>query len=234
MVLISVGGGGLCAGVAIALKETNPKIRVIGVEPASLPSMRAALDGGGVREVAEAWTLADGIAVRKVGDLTHACVSRYVDDVISISEESIASAILTLLEQDKTVAEGAGAAPVAALLEGRVSGIVGKKVCAVISGGNIDVNVISRIIERGLVAAGRLHRMKLVVTDTPGSLAKLLSLIGRLRANVLEINHDRAFTSGSAFGTVFVSLSLETRGREHIDDLRVALQTEGYAILLEE
>ena len=230
-VLVAIGGGGLISGVACAIKETNPKIKVIGVEPEVLASMQMAMTSGFPVEVPAATTLADGVAVRKVGALTLANVSHYVDDIVTVGEEDIANAILTLLEQEKTVAEGAGAAAVAALIENRVPSLRGKKVCPIVCGGNIDVNVIARIIERGLVAAGRLWRVEVVITDTPGSLASLLSLIGELRANVLEVYHNRTFTSGKSFGSTHIELKLETRGGEHLEEIREKLAARGYAIV---
>ena len=229
-VVIAIGGGGLISGVACALKETNPKIKVIGVEPAVLPSMKTALQQGAPIELPEATTLADGVAVRRVGDLTLANVARYVDDIVTVSEEQIAGTILTLLEQEKTVAEGAGAASVAALLHHQIPSLQGKKVCPIICGGNIDVNVIARIIERGLVAAGRLWQLQITITDTPGSLATLLTHLGKMRANVLEVAHNRTFTSGLSFGSTHVQLRLETRGATHITEIRSRLESLGYSI----
>lgn len=231
VVLVAIGGGGLISGIAAAIKETNPKIRVIGVEPSVLPSMKRALEHGSPTELGEATTLADGIAVRRVGELTLANVRRYVDDIVTVSEEQIANAILTLLEQDKTVAEGAGAAPVAALLAGLIPNISNKRVCPVICGGNIDVNVIARIIERGLAAAGRLYQINVVIVDRPGSLAQLLTHLGKLNVNVLEVAHNRMFTSGLSFGSTQVELRLETRGHEHIAQIRERLQGLGYDVL---
>lgn len=155
VVVVPVGGGGLISGMAAALKETNPRIRIIGVEPEVLPSMRHALEENGPVEIPAAQTIADGIAIRRVGRYTHANVARYVDEIVSVSEEEIANAILVCLEEEKFMVEGAGAAAVAALLAGKLPDIAGRRVCLVISGGNIDVNVISRIIERGLVGVGR-------------------------------------------------------------------------------
>lgn len=230
-VVVPIGGGGLAAGVAVALKETNPKIRVIGVEVESLASMKGAIEAGAVYELPEATTICDGIAVRRVGEVCFQTVRRYVDDIVVVNEEEVANAILDLLEQEKTVAEGAGAAAVAALIAGRVSNIEGKRVAAIVSGGNIDVNVIARIIERGLVAAGRIYRIDLQLGDTPGSLAQVLTLIGGMRANVLEIYHNRTFAGGGALGTTIVEMKLETRGEQHIAQLREALGLAGYSIL---
>lgn len=230
-VLVSIGGGGLISGVAAAIKSINPKIRVIGVEPEVMPSMKTALATGHPVSLEPALTLADGIAVRRVGDLTLANVQHWVDDIVTVSEEQIANAILTLLEQDKTVAEGAGAAPVAALMAEVVPNIRGKRVCPIICGGNIDVNVIARIIERGLVAAGRLYQLCVVITDSPGSLAQLLVLLGSLNVNVLEVAHNRTFLSGRAFGSTRVELKLETRGGEHIEMIRDMLGCGGFEVI---
>lgn len=231
VVVVAIGGGGLISGIAAAIKETNPKIRVIGVEPVVLPSMSQALSSGAPVELSEATTLADGVAVRRVGELTLANVEHYVDDIVTVSEEQIANAILTLLEQEKTVAEGAGAAPVAALLAGMIPNIHRKRVCPVICGGNIDVNVIARIIERGLVAAGRLYRLEVVITDRPGSLAALLTQLGKLKVNVLEVSHNRTFASGLSFGSTHVELKLETRGLEHIEHIRQRLTSQGFEVV---
>lgn len=230
VILVAVGGGGLISGVATAIKETNPKIKIIGIEPKNIPSMQQAIAHGSPVEVPNAKTLADGIAVRRVGELTLRQVNRYVDDIILVEEEQIANAILVLLEQEKTVAEGAAAATVAALLEDLVPGIRGKRVCPIICGGNIDVNLISRIIDRGLVAAGRLWRLEALITDTPGSLARLLTHIGKLNANVLEVFHNRTFTSSSSLGTTHVELKLETRGEDHIAQIRHDLTALGYVL----
>ncbi|MFP4598935.1 MAG: threonine ammonia-lyase [Persicimonas sp.] len=231
VVIVPVGGGGLISGIAAALKETNPKIRVIGVEPEALPSMGDAVKKNGPLELPTAQTLADGIAVRKVGSFTHANVSHYVDQMVTVGEEAIANAILVCLEEEKFVVEGAGAAPIAALLAGEIDDIAGRRVCSIVSGGNIDVNVVSRIIERGLVAAGRLIRLDLQIDDVPGSLADLLALVADERANVLQIFHNRTFLESSPFGATNVELTLETRGQDHIDHLRTVLEKHGFKII---
>lgn len=230
-VLVPIGGGGLAAGVAVAIKETNPKIRVIGVQAELVPGMKAALEAGGPVQLPPAITLCDGIAVRRVGDLTFATVQRYIDDVITVSEAEVATAILELLEQEKTVAEGSGATGVAALLANKVSGIEGKRVCAVVSGGNIDVNVIARIIERGLVAAGRMIRLDVAIADSPGSLAAVLAIIAQSRANVLEVHHNRTFVASASLGMTHVELKLEMRGEDHIAQLRRTLEEHGIRII---
>jgi len=231
VVICAVGGGGLISGTAAALKETNPQIRVIGVEPESLPSMKTALERHEVVEVPEGQTIADGIAVRKVGHLTYASATKYVDEMVTVTEQEIANAILVLLEEEKTVAEGAGVAPVAALLADKISGIEGKQVFPIVCGGNIDVNVISKIIDRGLAAAGRIVRLDLQIRDVPGSLAEILTRIAELDANVLEVYHDRTFAEDSQLGVTNVELKLETRGPEHIERIRETLEEEGYEVL---
>jgi threonine dehydratase len=231
VVIIAVGGGGLISGMGVALKDRLPDVRIVGVEPESLPSMRRALDHGGPTEVPAGQTLADGIAVRQVGELTHATAKTCVDEMVTVSEEEIANAILTMLEEEKSVAEGAGAAPIAAMMNGSIDDLDGQTVVPVICGGNIDVNVISRIIDRGLAAAGRLYRLDLQIRDVPGSLAELLGFIGEMDANVLEIYHDRTFTEDNQVGMTNVELKLETRGSDHIERLRDRLEEEGYQIL---
>ncbi len=230
VVVVAIGGGGLAAGMGVAIKALRPDVELIGVEPSNLPSMSQALAAGAPVEVPEGKTLADGVAVRKVGALTRKLVERYVDRVVTVSEREIASAILTLLEQEKTLAEGAGAAALAAIMSGAVD-VKGRRACALICGGNIDVNVISRIIERGLVATGRLHRLSLRIKDTPGTLANVLTLVGRLKANVMEVHHQRAFNSGEAFGTTNIELNIETRGPDHIEELEAALGEAGFEII---
>lgn len=225
-VVVPIGGGGLIGGIACAMKETNPKVRVIGVETARLPSMKEALRAGRPVTLAPATTIADGIAVRRVGERTLPLVQKYVDEVVTVDEEEIANAILLLLEREKTVAEGAGAAPLAALVNGRTS-LSGRKVAVLVGGGNIDVNFLSRIIERGLVKDGRLVRLRVKIPDHPGALHRLTGLIADRRANVIDIAHDRAYY-GVHLGETAVDVTLETRGPEHIDELVAALGTAGY------
>ena len=230
-VLVPIGGGGMASGLAIAIKETNPKIRVIGLEAEVLPSMKKSLEAESVVELPSATTLCDGIAVKRVGEITHRILSKYLDDVITVSEEEVAGAVLELLETEKMLAEGAAATTIAALSAGKVSDVEGKRVCAVISGGNIDVNVLARIIERGLVATGRIFRIDLQLRDTPGALAEVLVMIAKMDANVLEIHHNRTFAEGSPVGRTNVELKLETRGEAHIKELRHRMKSAGYRLL---
>jgi len=227
-VVVPVGGGGLVAGIGVALKARRPGLRVIGVQTELLASMQAALEAGKPVTLDAAQTLADGIAVKRVGDLTLALAKRVVDEVVTVSEEEIASAILYLLEKEKTVVEGAGAVAVAALMHHRPSGLSGKRVVSVISGGNIDVNLVARVIERGLVKDGRLVRIRVALLDKPGQLARVSSIVATHRANVIEVHHTRAFAT--RFGDTTLQLTLETRGPEHVEEILQALRERGYAV----
>jgi threonine dehydratase len=224
--IVPIGGGGLIGGIACALKEVNPKIKVIGVQTARLPSMLAATQAGQPVTLPAAQTIADGIAVRRAGARTLPLVQRYVDDVVTVDEEEIAAAILFLLEREKTLAEGAGAAGVAALLQ-RKTGLEGKKVVALVCGGNIDVNFLSLIIERGLVKDGRLVRLRVRIRDYPGGLHGITGLLADARTNILSITHDRAYY-GVSLGETAIDVTLETRGREHIDELCARLAAANY------
>ena len=228
-VLLAVGGGGLAGGVALAIKAHRPGVRVIGVQAEALPSMREAVRAGERVRLPAAATLADGIAVRQVGELGLALARKYVDEVVTVGEEELANAILVLLEVEKTVAEGAGAAPLAALLN-RPLDLAGRRVAIVLSGGNIDVTMLSRIIERGLVKDGRLVRLAVLLRDRPGALARLTALIAEERANILHILHDRAFSRRAAIGETQVELTLETSGRAEIEALKARLVGAGYRV----
>ena len=227
-VLVPVGGGGLIGGVAVAVKAERPAAVVIGVQAQEVAAMTASLAAGERVTVPAATTIADGIAVRRVGELTFDLARRYVDRLVTVGEEEIANAILLLLEIEKTVVEGAGAVSLAALANRRVA-LEGKTVALVISGGNIDVNVISRVIVRGLVKDGRLVRLRVRLRDRPGSLARLTALVAEARANVLRIEHDRAF-SRAPVGDTEVELTLETSGPEQIATIKRHLADAGYAV----
>ena len=227
-VVVPVGGGGLIGGIACALKETKPGIKVVGVETERIPSMKAALAAHTPVTLPPAATIGDGIAVRRAGDRTLPLVAKYVDEIVTVDEEEIANAILLLLEREKTVAEGAGAAPAAALLNHKTS-LKGLRTAVVISGGNIDVNFLSRIIERGLVKDGRLVRLRLRAPDQPAALYKVLGLIAERRANVMNIVHDRSHY-GVNLGESVIELTLETRGRDHAKEIVALLQASGYPI----
>jgi threonine dehydratase len=223
--IVPVGGGGLIAGVALALKTLKPSLRIIGVQAESIPSMKAALEKGGPVSLPPAITIADGIAVRSVGAATFELVKSYADEIVAVSEGEIAKAVLLLLEIEKTVAEGAAAAPLAALLNKKIS-LDGAKVGLIVSGGNIDVNLISRIIEKGLIQDGRLSRLSVVIADRPGNLARLAQRIADLGANILQIAQTRGFGQ-MAIGETEVELILETTGPEHIERLCAGLRADG-------
>ena len=227
-VIVPVGGGGLISGIAIALKETNPRIRVVGVESEEMAAMKASREAGKIVDFPVGRTMADGIAVRRVGEISYDLVQKYVDDIVTVSEDAIANAILRLLETEKTVAEGAGAVSTAAALA-ELTGVTDKRVCCVVSGGIIDVNVLSRIIERGLVADGRLERIHVALPDRPGSLAQLCDLVGRLGANVIQIHHERTFVDLD-IGYAGVELVLETRGPDHVAEVLSALADTGFKV----
>ncbi|MEO8900702.1 MAG: threonine ammonia-lyase [Polyangiaceae bacterium] len=227
-IIVPVGGGGLIAGVACAVKETRPDVRVLGVEARRFPSMKYALDSIAPPSLPGGKTIADGIAVRRVGERTRELARKYVDEIALVDEAEIAQAVLLLLEREKTVVEGAGAVGIAALLHHRFESLSpNARVAVVLSGGNIDVNLVSRIIEHGLVKTGRLARIVVTVPDIAGVLASLTSVIAGTRANVLELNHDRAF-SGAELGETLIELVLETHGFEHIDAVCASLERAGY------
>lgn len=227
--LVPVGGGGLISGICIAIKEVRPDVRVIGIEADAAASARASREAGHVVEIAHSDTLADGIATKRVGDLTFPIIERYVDDLVAVGEDAIAAAILLLLEREKTVAEGAGAVPIAALLSGRLRLEPEARVVAVLSGGNIDINMISRIIDRGLVFDGRAARLAVKVRDRPGSLAAITRTVADLGANVLETYHRRAYADIS-LGEVEIVIQMETRGREHVEEIMAALRALGHEV----
>ena len=230
VVVCPIGGGGLISGIGIALKELRPKARLIGVQAAAVPSMHRSLAEGRPVRVQSSDTIADGIAVKRPGERTFEYVQRYVDDVVCVDEEEIANAILLLLELEKTVVEGAGATPFAAVYNRHITAAKNRKTVMILSGGNIDVNLLSRIIERGLAKDGRLMRLSLRLRDEPGALAQLLLQVGETQANVLEVHHNRAFNSVD-LDEVGVELTLETRGREHAEEIRTLLSRNGYAEL---
>jgi len=225
-VIVPVGGGGLIGGVACALKENNPKIRVIGVQPSRLQSMKAAIAAGKPETIKPGATIADGIAVRRTGDLTLPLAQKYVDEMVAVDDEEIANAILLLLEQEKSLAEGAGAAALAALFN-RPLGLEGKKVAVLISGGNIDVTLLSRIIERGLAKDGRMVRLRVYLSDYPGALHKLTGILAEHRANIVETSYDRTYY-GVNLGQTAIDITMETRGKQHIVELLEALNTAGF------
>lgn len=225
-VLAPVGGGGLISGLAVALKERAPHVRVYGVQSAAVPSMIAARAAGAPVEVDSRRTIADGIAVKRVGERCFEVCQRYVDDVISVDDETVAQAVLLLLEREKTVAEGAGAAALAGLLSGQLPQLQGRNVAIILSGGNIDVNLMARVIDRGLWRSGRLVRLRCIINDLPGALSKLLACVASRQANVLEIEHERV-ADDLELGQTAVEILLESHGFEHVEELEAALKAAG-------
>lgn len=228
-VVVPIGGGGLISGVAMAVKTLKPSCRVIGVQAAGAASMYASRRAGRPVELDGVATIADGIAVKKPGDLTFALCQKYVDEIVTVNEDEISSAILALMEVQKTVAEGAGATPVAAVMFGRVDTTRLKTVCLV-SGGNVDVTTLSRIITRGLSKAGRLVELTTKVADKPGSLIRLLQIVADSGANIVRINHARE-DRHSDVGACIVTMVVETRDQAHICQLEASLTEKGYFLL---
>jgi len=228
-IVVPIGGGGLISGIAYAVKHLKPSCRVIGVQAAGAPSMAESRRQGKVIELPGVATIADGIAVKKPGDLTFALCQQYVDEIVTVSEDEIATAILTLMETQKTVAEGAGATTVAAVLFGKVDTSAKKTVC-VVSGGNIDVTILSRVITKGLTKTGRITEITTKVTDKPGQLNCLLQLVARTGANIVGISHDRE-DELSEINSCVVSLVLETRDPAHVTEIHRALEQAGYPLL---
>jgi threonine dehydratase len=225
-VVVPVGGGGLISGIACALKETNSRIRVIGVEPEKLPSMLRAREAGHPVTITTEATIADGIAVRRAGDLTLPLVSRYVDEIVTVDDEEVASAILLLLEHEKTLAEGAGAAALAAVVQSKTN-LRHRRTVVLVSGGNIDVSLLAKIIERGLVKDGRLLRVRIYLQDRPGALLSLTQILAVQRANIVETVHNRAYY-GVSLGETVIDVTLETRGATHITAISHALRESGF------
>jgi threonine dehydratase len=225
-VVVPIGGGGLIGGIACAIKESRPDIRVIGVQTSRLPSMAAAVEQHHPVTLDSATTIADGIAVRRAGDVTFPVVDKYVDEIVTVDEDEIASAILVLLEREKTLAEGAGATALAALIQKKTT-LKSEHTAVIVSAGNIDVTLLSRIIERGLVQDGRLIRLRIHLLDKPGALAELTRLIADHRANIVDTLHNRAYY-GVNLGDTVIDITMETRGREQVSELLAALTAAGY------
>jgi threonine dehydratase len=230
-VVVPIGGGGLIGGIACAIKEAGaaqgrPEIRVVGVQTSRLPSMAAAVEAGRPVTIDPATTIADGIAVRRAGELTLPMVESYVDEIVTVDEDEIASAILVLLEREKTLAEGAGATALAALLQKRTS-LQGAHTAVLVCGGNIDVTLLARIIERGLVQDGRLIRLRIHLLDRPGALQELTKLIASHRVNIVDTLYNRAYY-GVNLGDTVIDITMETRGREQVEELLAAMTAAGY------
>jgi len=225
-VLVPVGGGGLVAGVSLAVKTLRPQAKLIAVEAENVASFSAALEAGKPTKIALRPTLADGLAIPQVGANAFEIAHRFVDLAVTVTEEQIAIAILRLVELEKSVVEGAAATPLAACLSGKLEDLAGKKCVLLLCGSNIDPNVLSRVIERGLVADGRLCRFTAVISDRPGGLADLAAQIASTGASIKQVLHDRAFAS-SDVSTVNVLCTVETRNHQHLAELRAQLKAHG-------
>ena len=229
VVLVPIGGGGLIAGVASALRQLKPACRIIGVQAAGAASMADSLRAGHILTLPEVHTVADGIQVKTPGEKTFAICREAVDEVVTVGEAEIASAILTVLERQKLMVEGAGAVGVAVAMYGELD-LRGKTVCALLSGGNLDVTMLERIITRGLAHEGRTVGFSTVLPDRPRALAGLLGIVSELGANVLEVSHERSSLKAD-LGSTVVHLLVETRNRAHVDELFDALHREGYQLI---
>ena len=230
-IVCPIGGAGLIAGIAVAAKALRPRVKIIGVESVATASFTAALAAGRPVTIPRRATLADGLAVLKVGANAFELARRRVDQVVRVSEDWIALAILRMVELEKTVVEGAAAAPLAAMMAGLLPGLRGKKVVLVVCGGNIDPAILSRVIEKGLVHDGRLTRFTVVISDRPGGLAELTRVVAAAGASIKDIEHDRAF-SGSDVSAVNAVCTVETRDHAHIRELRRALRKHGFPIMI--
>ena len=230
--LCPIGGGGLISGVATALAALCPGCRVYGVQTESAPAMQRSFAGRSLEPAPTRHTIAEGIAIKHPGALTFEYIRERVDDVVLVSEEEIEDAVFRLLESNKLAVEGAGAATYAAALHRRVPDLAGRRVAVVLSGANIDLNILSRLIERSLVRISRLTRLRLTIPDRPGALAAALGIVARCGCNVLRIHHERFFSTAAIWETG-VELTLETRDRPQVEGLLAALREAGYTHLEE-
>lgn len=227
-VIVPVGGGGLLSGIAFTVKSLNPNCKVYGVQAEGAPSMVSSLKDGKTEELEQVHTFADGIAVKCPGDLTYQLCKKYVDGVVTVSEDEIAAAVLALIEQHKLITEGAGAVPVAAVMAGKLD-LKGKKVACVLSGGNIDVTILSKVISRGLLKAGRNTDLTISLMDRPGELKEISAIIADLGGNVVSVFHDRADEDSEVAGC-YLKIRMETRNWEHVRQIRKAIADAGYHI----
>ncbi len=228
-VVVPVGGGGLISGVAFTIKQINPNCKVYGVQATGAPSMEKSIADGKIETLDKVQTIADGIAVKTPGDLTYELVNKYVDGIITVTDDEISLAILTLLEQQKLIAEGAGAVPVAAVLAGKVPDIEGKNVCCLVSGGNIDVTILSRVIERGLKMSGRTANITIALSDKPGQLSDVSAIIAKTGANVTSINYDSTDLDMN-ITDCYLRISVETRDFAHVVAIKKALKDAGFEV----
>lgn len=228
-VVVPIGGGGLISGVAFAIKQLNPNVRVYGVQASGAPSMKHSVEDGKIETLGRVQTIADGIAVKTPGEHTFDLVNKYVDGIVTVTDDEIALAILTLLEQQKLISEGAGAVPVAAVMAGKIPDIKGKNVCCLVSGGNIDVTILSRVIERGLKMGGRTADITIALSDKPGQLSGVSSIVADLGANVVSVNYDSTDLDMN-ITDCYLKIGVETRDSAHIEALKAALSKAGFEV----
>lgn len=228
-VVVPIGGGGLISGVAFAIKSLNPKVKVYGVQAAGAPSMYKSIEDHKIEKLDSVSTVADGIAVKQPGEITFATVDKYVDEIVTVTEDEICAAILALIESEKMVAEGAGAASVAAVMFNKVP-VKGKKTVCVVSGGNIDVTILNRVINRGLAKNGRLCTLDMELDDQPGELVSVCNVIAQLGANITGVHHDRS-TNRYKVNACVLHVTMETKDQAHIDAIRKALNDKGIRVL---
>lgn len=229
VVVVPIGGGGLIGGVAYAIKQLKPNCKVYGVQATGAPSMKQSMDDGAIETLAGVNTIADGIAVKTPGTLTYELCQKYVDGIVTVSDDEIALAILTLLEQQKLISEGAGAVSVAAIMNGRIPDVEGKNVCCLVSGGNIDVTILSRVIERGLKMGGRTADIVIALSDKPGQLTGVSKVISDLGANVVSVNYDHSDLDMN-ITDCYLKIGVETRNFEHIVTVKKALVDAGFNV----
>ena len=228
-IIVPVGGGGLISGIAYTIKTLAPHVKVYGVEAKGAPCMKKAIESGKVQALDSISTIADGIAVKQAGDLTYEMCKKYVDEIVTVSDDEISAAILALMEKHKLVTEGAGAVGVAAAMFNKID-LKGKKVVCLLSGGNIDVTILSRVIKRGLLMSGRNYQLTIELMDKPGQLKDVSRIIADLGGNVTSVHHERA-NEGSDVNGCYLRIVLETRNFEHIAQIREALQKEGFKLI---
>ncbi len=228
-VLVPIGGGGLISGVAYTIKTLNPHVKVYGVQAKGAPSMKNAVENGEIRALSTVSTIADGIAVKQPGDITYALCKKYVDEIVTVNDDEISAAILALMEQHKLVTEGAGAVAVAAAMFHKVD-LQGKKAVCLLSGGNIDVTILSRVIKRGLLMSGRTCQLTVELVDKPGQLKNVSRIIADLGGNVISVHHERA-NEGSDVNGCYLRIVLETRNYQHIEEIKTALKKFGFTLL---
>ncbi|MGN0631080.1 MAG: threonine ammonia-lyase [Ruminococcus sp.] len=228
-VVVPVGGGGLISGVAFAIKNLNPNVKVYGVQASGAPSMAHSIHDDKIERLDSVSTIADGIAVKEPGEHTFEYCKQYVDDIVTVTDDEISAAILALIERQKLIAEGAGATSVAAVMFGKIP-VKGKKVVCLVSGGNIDVTILSRVIKRGLLMSGRTCTMTIELLDKPGQLLNVSRIIAEQGGNVISIHHERA-NEGSDVNGCFLRITMETKDYEHIEAIRKALTDYGFKIV---